>query len=73
MSWTDYFSTGVKGEFPYKAYTTTNVDPARVDPARYGHHRSYVPRRGLRIWAFEVELGYDLFLLDYKNEILDGI
>ena len=57
---------------PHHAKTTTRVDPSKVDPERYGHHRSAVAvgvNESIRHWAFEDETGRDLFIMEHAAEV----
>lgn len=57
---------------PHHVKTTTRVDPPRIDPERYGHHRSAVAvgiNEPVRHWAFEDEVGRDLFIMEHAAEV----
>lgn len=61
--------------YTYKVSTTMDVNPSRIDPRVYGHHKSVVPPHTnhaayFRQWAFEDRDGFEKFKVDYAKEII---
>lgn len=65
-----WFRTKQEGtQYKYTVYVRSDLRPETVDPETYGHHRSFVCRPGLRLWAFHRETGRTQFLTDHSDYV----